>query len=796
MRWFAFGWSTPLAVTLACLAAHLTTPSSAAEGIDGAALYRKACARCHGNEGQGTAKHRPMLAGELAIPQLARQIRDTMPEDNPGSLSEEQARAIAGFIHPTFYSKEARERHAPPTIELARLTVRQYRQVLADLVAGVRHDVPPGEPPGLRGEYYKNRRFRRDDRVLTRTDAGVDFDFGTASPVPDKIEPHEFSIVWTGSILVPDTGEYEFIVHTEHATRLMINARNRPIIDAWVKSGTDTEYRAAIFLVGGRRYPLRLEYSKAKQGVDDSKTNKEKPPPVKSSIRLLWKPPHRAVEAVPARLLSPREVPESYVVTQAFPPDDRSYGWERGTTISKAWDQAATHAALDAARYIADRIDTLAGTKEDDPERLNKIKDYARGFAERAFRRPLTPEQKQVYLERPFAVTADVSSAIKRLVLLVLKSPRFLYREVEGAGDDFDVAARLSFALWDSIPDQELWRAAAAQQLRTREQVVRHAERMLNDQRARSKVRSFFLHWLKIDPTSDLAKDSQRFAGFDGNVIADLNTSLELFLDDIMWGPQPDLRRLLLDDELYLNGRLAKFYGVDLPESAPFQRVKLNAGHRAGVLTHPFLMATFAYTGESSPIHRGVFLARGILGLSLKPPPEAVAPIPPTLHPGLTTRERVTLQTKPVNCMSCHEIINPLGFALETYDAVGRYRERENAKPIDTSGTYLTRSGRKVTFSGVRDLAQFLAQSDEVHAAVVEQLFHHLAQQSMRAYGADVQRELTVRFAGQECNMRKLVVEIAAVAAQPSAAGPLKSHRQAPPETPRQSDQVRRLLEW
>src|SRR5262249_3895183 len=205
----------------------------------------------------------------------------------------------------------------------------------------------------------------------------------------------------------------------------------------------------------------------------------------------------------------------------------------------------------------------------------------------------------------------------------------------------------LSFGLWDSLPDQELLDAAARGQLATREQVVRQAERMVTDLRTRSKVREFLLQWLKVDQAPELSKDAKQFPGFDQALASDLRTSLELFLDDVVWGDASDFRQLLLADTLYLNGPLARFYGADLPADAPFQKVALQPGERAGVLTHPYLMATFAYTGTSSPIHRGVFLARSVLGLTLRPPPEAFAPLAPDLPPQLTTRERVLLQTKP-----------------------------------------------------------------------------------------------------------------------------------------------------
>jgi hypothetical protein len=751
-----------IALVVGCAA--LCRPALADTPPTGEQIYRQQCASCHGQAGEGTKKYRKRLAGDRSIPQLTKAIGRTMPQDNPGSLSTAEAQRVAAYIHEAFYSVAARERNRPPRIELARLTVGQYRSAVADLVGTFRGPSRWDEQRGLKAEYYSKRHFDGSARVLERIDREVRFEFGTGSPLADKIQPHEFSIRWTGSVLAPETGLYEFVVRTEHATRLWLNDLSRPLIDAWVKSGDDREYRASIFLVGGRPYPLRLEYSKGKQGVDDSKTA-PKPPPTPSSITLLWARPQRVVEPIPSRCLAPTGNPETFVVTTPFPPDDSSYGWERGTTISREWDQAATEAAVETAAYVATRINALAGTRDGDPENDARVRVFCRRFAERAFRRPLTEDQKRFHVDRQFDATRDLETAVKRVVLLVLKSPRFLYREVGGGADVYDVASRLSFGLWGSLPDEELLRAAAEGKLTTREQVVHQAERMLGDLRARTRLRQFLLAWVKANQSRDVAKDPRRFPGFDAAAVCDLRTSLELFLDEVIADSASDFRRLLLADHMYLNGRLARFYGVELPADAPFQRVKPASGERAGVLTHPYLMAAFASTEATSPIHRGVFVARGILGVLLRPPPEAFAPLAADLHPTLTTRERVTLQTKPATCMACHGIINPLGYTLEHFDAIGRYREKDNAKAVDAAGNYLTRDGRTVTFTGARQLAEFLAGSTEVHDAFLEQMFHHLVQQPVRAYGSHTLADLRRAFASGGFSVRKLAVEIMAASA-------------------------------
>jgi hypothetical protein len=747
-----------------------------AQDSGGEKLYAERCASCHGADGQGTPTEYPHpLVGERSVGQLARLIQKTMPADDPGSLSAEEAAQVAEFVHQTFYSPAAQIRRAAPRIELSRLTVRQYRNVMADLLR------PPGEPvtfdgePGLTAHYFKGRRIRNDNRIIERVDPQVHFDFGTESPNPgnDQFEPHEFSIRWEGSLLAPDTGEYELIIRTDHAARLYLNDNRTPLIDAWVKSGDDTEYRATISLLGGRAYPLRLEFSKAKQGVDDSKKQKEKPPSKPASISLLWQRPGLAEEVISSRHLRSRRVSPTYVVAEAFPPDDRSMGYERGTSISKAWDQATTDAAINFVAFVMGRIDDLAGTQENAPDRSHKLQAFAQRLAERAFRRPLDPELRQLYIDRIFQEAPNPDQACRRALLAILKSPRFLYRELgQASSDPYDVASRLSFTLWDSLPDQALLEAAAGQALQTPEQIAAQAERMVADLRTRSKLREFFLRWLKLDPIPELVKDSNAFPGFDQTLTTDLHASLEMTLDEVLDSEPADFRRLLLADDLYLNGRLAAFYGVDLPPDAPFQKLRIQPEERAGVLTHPYILANLAYTSTSSPIHRGVFLSRSVLGRSLRPPPEAAAPLAPDLHPDLTTRERVALQTSPESCMSCHGLINPLGFTLEKFDAAGRFRTEERGKPIDASGHYQTREGTEVPLNGARALGEYLASSEEVPRALVTQLFHHMVKQPIRAFGPARTTELTSRFVAEGYNLRKLVAWIAASAALPPTVEP------------------------
>jgi cytochrome c553 len=737
---------------------------TAVKQTTGEQTYKTRCASCHGVKGEGTKIRPTPLTGDRSVGDLAKYIAQSMPP-GPKKCGGEDAKKVAAYIYNAFYSPVSQARNVPARVALSRLTVKQFRNSVADLIGSFREQPHIPTQHGLQAEYFKAKRFDNGERVVQRIDPEVKFDFGTNGPIADKFEPHQFSIRWQGSLIAPETGEYEIILHSEHAVRLWLNDDRLPLIDAWVKSGNDNEFHASLTLLGGRAYPLRLEFTKSTQGVDDTE-KKKGTPPAHAAIALDWRRPHEAEETIPNRCLTPDSSPETYVTATPFPPDDRSIGYERGNSVSKAWDEATTTAALEAASYVTEHLRDLSHVPDEAPDRPARLQAFCRKFVERAFRRPIPPDVARLYVERQFSVAPDPTLAVKRVVVLTLKSPRFLYQEAgDTTPDGYDIAARLSFTLWDSLPDQELLRAAAAGELCTRDQVKRQAERMVADPRAALKVHDFFMQWLKVDQVPELAKDSKRFPGFDPTVATDLRTSLELEIESIVWSDKSDYRELMLSDKTFLNGRLAGIYGVKLPPDAPFQPVALDPAERAGVLTHPYIMASFAYVDNSSPIHRGVMIVRNMLGRVLKPPPAAFAPLAASLHPDLTTRQRVEMQTKPAACNGCHGMINPLGFTLERFDAIGRLRLEENGHPIDCTGSYLPRTGPAVQFKGAQDLAHYLAGSDEAHAAFVEKMFQNLVKQPVRAYGPQALPDLQRDFAAQEYNIRKLLVEISTVAA-------------------------------
>ena len=324
-----------------------------------------------------------------------------MPEDDPGTCTGPEAEKVAAYIYDAFYSRTAQARNAPARVELARLTVRQYRNAVADLIGSFREAGKLDDRRGLPGEYQKTRRSRGGTPALARVDPTVRFDWKLSSPDPEKVPPKEFSARWQGSVFAPETGEYEFIVRSQNSARLWVNDQKTMLVDAWVRSGKDTEHRAAVRLsIGGRWYPIRLEFAKGKDGSKDNKDPKEKEPEEPASIELAWRPPHGVDETVPARCLSPGKAAETFVLEAPFPPDDRSLGYERGTSVSKAWDSATTDAAIEVGDHVVAHLRDLSGVGDGDGERAKKLQEFALKFAERAFRRPLADDERQIFAHR------------------------------------------------------------------------------------------------------------------------------------------------------------------------------------------------------------------------------------------------------------------------------------------------------------------------------------------------------------------------------------------------------------
>ena len=462
----------------------------------GEAVYRQDCMSCHGPVGEGVAgKSDEPLVGEKSVAALAKYVAREMPEDDPGTLSMADATAAAEYIHQAFYSAEARARNHPPRIELAHLTVRQYRESIADLLGSLRGASGTTESGGLAAVYRerperdpkKPDRNRPEVTFKKQVDPVIDFDFGANAPEKGTYAA-QFSINWTGSVLAPDTGEYEFRVTSPNGVRFYVNPpeggnEKNALIDLWVSSGMSRSAHASLFLLGGRSYPLKVEFFKFKDKT--------------AGLKLEWRPPGGDWTVVPRSQLSPTWSSHVNVVSVPLPPDDGSIGYERGSSVSREWTEAVAKGALQVSAMIGPGVFGLAGTKADAPDRAEKFKAFSLRFAQLAYRRPLTDEQK-ADLVASYAGAVAPEVAAKRAFIFTLSNPAFLYPGI-GPQDDYAVASRLALALWDSVPDAPLLKSAAAGQLKTEAQVRQHAQRMMKDPRAKAKLRDFLHDWLHVE---------------------------------------------------------------------------------------------------------------------------------------------------------------------------------------------------------------------------------------------------------------------------------------------------------
>ncbi|MEM8666791.1 MAG: DUF1588 domain-containing protein [Planctomycetota bacterium] len=745
----------------------------------GAALYVEQCQDCHGAKGEGVEdSYADPLTGDLTIGELTELISDTMPEGEPEACVAEDAKAVSAFIYESFYSEAARLRNRPPRIALSRLTAEQLRQSLADLYGSMSGSPWTESKRGLKGRYYNGVRRKDEAKKIERIDTALEFDFGRDGP-GEGIEPTDFGIVWNGSLIVDRTGKYELVLRSTCSCTMDFGGDRRILINNHVQSAGREEFRRTLYLTGGRAYPMEIEFYQRKRKTEQ--------PPAK--VSLSWVPPGGQEEVIPQANLMPVEMPDTFALQAKLPPDDRSYGYERGTSVDRTWDESTTAAALEFAEIAADELYPTFRRRNRNisDENRERLKTFLQRLVETAFRGPIDDATKQLYIDRQIEAVPDDADAIKRVLLITLKSPRFLYPSLplgqskRDEANSRQVANRLALVLFDSLPsDNWLIQRADKDQLKNDQQIRQAAQRMVKDLRVQAKARGLITSWFDLSDMEELVKEDSLYKGFDQALVSDLRVSFDRFVDAALWGDTSDFRQLLQADWMYTSPRIAAFYGKAFQfdkadgeaTEAPGRSVSDRKIH-VGLLTHPLVLSHLAYHDTSSPIHRGVFLTRHVLGRVLRPPNEAFTPLDPDLHPKLTTRQRIQLQTGEVNCQVCHSKINSLGFALENFDAAGRFRLKEGDLPIDASGSYITRSGETVRFDGARELGDFLAESEDVHRAIVEATFEHFVKQPINAFGRELADELTESFRQSGFDFRELIVSIAVIAAN-----------QPPPELP------------
>ena len=348
----------------------------------------------------------------------------------------------------------------------------------------------------------------------------------------------------------------------------------------------------------------------------------------------------------------------------------------------------------------------------------------------RAYRRPVTDEdlRKPMQFFEDNRVEGDFDSGLEAALTAVLVSPQFLFRvETDPAGakpgeiykiSDLDLASRLSFFLWSSIPDDELLTVAEHGELSRPDVLERQVRRMLADPRSSNLATNFAGQWLYLRNLDSFSPDLRLFPDFDDNLRQAMRQETELFFESVQREDRSVLD-LLRSNYTYLNERLAKHYGIPNIYGSRFRRVTLDpATHRGGLLRQGSILTVTSYATRTAPTIRGKWIMENLMGTPPPPPPPNVPTLKDNIiSASLPMRERLAEHRVNPACASCHDMIDPAGFALENFDAIGRWRDAEDGKQIDSTGGLP--DGSKC--SGVAGLEDGLLQHPDIFAATMTQ---------------------------------------------------------------------------
>jgi hypothetical protein len=466
-----------------------------------------------------------------------------------------------------------------------------------------------------------------------------------------------------------------------------------------------------------------------------------------------------------------------------FPADDSGYGFDNiGDVLSVS--PLLLEKYLSAAEEIAAQAVAVPSRgKPLSPTRLTEFQkqyfkypipadnrrriaeDFAREFMRRAYRREVSSEEiKNVLVLARQAVDAGGSfeEGVRLAVQAVLISPRFLFRwELDGAPDnpravrslnEYELASRLSFFLWSSQPDDQLLRYANRGQLR--KNLGKELERMLKDAKAQSFVENFAGQWLELRNLDVYQPDKKLFPTFTPALRSDMRRETELLFSHIMGGNRSVLE-LLSADYSFVNARLAAHYGISDVKGESFRPVSLRGTFRGGILGHASILTITSDPNRTSPVKRGKYVLENILGTPPPAPPPDAPPLSETGKITGTLREQFVKHRQDPACASCHKVMDPIGFAFENYDAIGRYRTKDNSLPIDASGKLETGE----PFGNAADLRSILLNQKREYftRCITEKMLTYALGRGLEYYDKRTIDGIVARLKGNNYRFNELV---------------------------------------
>ncbi len=364
---------------------------------------------------------------------------------------------------------------------------------------------------------------------------------------------------------------------------------------------------------------------------------------------------------------------------------------------------------------------------------INCAHRFIADFGLRAYRRPLTSDEIRAYRDLYTLVVRQecFEQGIRWIIVAMLQSPHFLYRSELGRRDGdqfvltpFEIATGLSYLLWQTMPDDELFSLAQEGRLLEPAVIAEQTERMLADERSVSMVQNFVQRWLHLDMLMQVVRDSEIYAALYFELREAMLEETNHFVGDL-WRRNQPLAQLFTAESSWLNIELSDYYGIPLAQNEAddqvFQQVDTAPTRRAGILSHGSFLTTHASPTSSSPIHRGVIVRERVLCNELQPPPDGLDITPPEFDPDLSTRERFAAHTENAQCQGCHQLIDPIGLGFENFDGIGRFRAEDGGREVDASGELIRLSGNETPFDGLAELGAVLADDAEVTACYTRQ---------------------------------------------------------------------------
>jgi len=444
-----------------------------------------------------------------------------------------------------------------------------------------------------------------------------------------------------------------------------------------------------------------------------------------------------------------------------FPPEDFVDGFKnqvRSQSMSPLLIEAYSAAAerLAANTFRAPGANGLITCNQDAACR----EKFVQSFGRRAFRRPLTEAETRRYLAA-FSQQPNFTEGARMAVEAMLQSPKFLF--IDGSSNGYAIASRMAYFLWDTMPDEALLQAAAKGELKTAAGRERAARRLLNDPRSGEAQDEFFSQWLRLERVPQASKERRRFPEFSPDLAAAMVEETRLLLQHLV-STNANFLEALTAGYGFLHSDLATLYGVPAPPGQfGFVRFPADA-RRAGILGHASFLAATAGPSETSPTARGIFIREQFLCQHVPPPPPNVnTTLPePTEDMPLTRRQRLAAHVENAACASCHKLMDPIGFGLEHFDALGKWRDNEvilnKSYPLETAGEIAGLPGS--SFTDARQLGRILADSRVCQECIARQVFRYAYGRQERDADEPAIARLAAAFRASGFKFRELLVAV------------------------------------